>query len=61
MDNAFKYIEENKGIDTEQSYPYHAKVTNSLIFSLLCCVSFHSFGEPCGGGGGKKKKLKKNL
>lgn len=26
MDNAFKYIEENKGIDTEQSYPYRAKV-----------------------------------
>nr|XP_034318848.1 cathepsin L1 [Crassostrea gigas] len=25
MDNAFKYIEENKGIDTEQSYPYRAK------------------------------------
>jgi hypothetical protein len=26
MDKAFKYIEKNKGIDTEESYPYHAKV-----------------------------------
>ncbi|XP_048749303.2 procathepsin L-like [Ostrea edulis] len=25
MDNAFRYIEQNKGIDTEESYPYKAK------------------------------------
>ena len=38
MDKAFKYIEENKGIDTEESYPYHAKVTKSPGFFLRFAV-----------------------
>ena len=27
MENAFEYIIENKGIDTEKSYPYTAQVS----------------------------------
>jgi hypothetical protein len=30
MDNAFRYIEKNQGIDTEVSYPYEGKVCLSI-------------------------------
>lgn len=33
MDNAFRYIQENKGIDTEVTYPYEAQVI-TIIFGF---------------------------
>lgn len=32
MGNAFKYIQDNAGIDTESSYPYHAKNGAKCLF-----------------------------
>lgn len=51
MDKAFKYIEENKGIDTEESYPYHAKVTKSPGFFFLRLAVVSTLHRVGGGGG----------
>ncbi|ESN92801.1 hypothetical protein HELRODRAFT_164917 [Helobdella robusta] len=40
MDNAFKYIKANKGIDTEKAYPYEAKHLN-VKFGVRVIFYFH--------------------
>ena len=37
MDNSFKYIRDNKGIDSERGYPYYARVSLYIIFNLSRC------------------------
>ena len=42
MDNAFKYVDENKGIDTEKSYPYQGH-------NELCRFRAKNIGASCNG------------
>ncbi len=42
MDNAFRYIKKNDGIDTEMSYPYEAIVSQqyAISFQITCLKTF---------------------
>ena len=47
MDNAFKYIRDNKGIDSEQGYPYYARVRFELLFVFMFRFFFTTIVFSC--------------
>jgi hypothetical protein len=45
MNDAFKYIIDNGGIDTEESYPYKGHVSATIKFCPVCVRPSDSRGQ----------------